>query len=107
MESNIIKMQGNDGKEYALTLSFAKLYKLEKARPEEAQRYFENCGHFDIQNKSEIENELEIIRVIYTAYLCAHLDEDNVMSYEEFLEIVPTNRNTIGTIYATLLFPKN
>ena len=44
MESNIIKMQGNDGKEYALTLSFAKLYKLEKARPEEAQRYFENCG---------------------------------------------------------------
>ena len=73
MESNIIKMQGNDGKEYALTLSYAKLYKLEKARPEEAQRYF------DIQNKSEIENELEIIKVIYTAYLCAHLDEDNVM----------------------------
>ena len=101
MESNIIKMQGNDGKEYALTLSFAKLYKLEKARPEEAQRYF------DIQNKSEIENELELIKVIYTAYLSAHLDEDNVMSYEEFLEIVPTNRNTIGTIYATLLFPKN
>ena len=88
-----------DGREIKLTLNYGRLYKLQSENPDLVNEYFE------IQAKTEPLNELEILKVIYVAYLCANNNAD--MTYEEFLNKVPENRVTILNLYNELLFPKN
>ena len=87
-----------DGTKAKLTLTYGKLYKLQNKNPEIVEEYLE------IQKKDSL-NEFEILKTIYVAYLCA--DNDNNISFEEFLNKVPSNRRTMMEIYVDLLYPKN
>lgn len=89
----------NDGKEIKLTLNYGKLYRLQSENPDLVNEYFE------IQAKTEPLNELEILKTIYIAYLCA--DNTEHIGYEEFLSRIPENRVTILNLYNDLLYPKN
>ena len=90
-------MKLTNGNEVGKSLTYRQLYELEKSNPELAEDYFK------IQRKDDL-NELDFIRVIYIAY-CS--EEKNPMSYEEFLDVVPSNRAVIQQAYIDLLYPKN
>lgn len=86
-----------NGKEVGTSLTYKELYQLEQKTPELANDYFK------IQRKDEL-TELDFIRVIYIAYF---VKEKNPMDYEDFLDLVPSNRATIQQAYLDLMYPKN
>lgn len=89
-----------DGTTVPLTLQFYALYKLQAADMPAFERY----------NKTQTqgaENVFDIIGVIYAAYCCgAILSEKEYMSFEEFLQVLPPNHNTLTGLYIELLNPK-
>ena len=89
-----------NGKEINLTLNYGSLNRLSAKEPKLVEEYF------DIQSKTELLNDLEIAKTLYVAYRCAE-NEEPIMDYQNFLDNIPENRDTISTLYATLLFPKN
>lgn len=92
------ELELTDGTKIKLTLTYGKLYKLKEKNPEALEEYFA------LQEK-ESQNELEMLKIIYIAYLCA--DNKVQISFEEFLDRFPSNRKTMMTIYVDLLYPKN
>lgn len=86
-----------DGTEAQARLTFKDLYDLEKNNSKLAEEYFE------IQDKEKL-NELDMIRIIRIAYICAGNQE---VTFEEFLEKISQNRNQVLTVYYELLYPKN
>ena len=70
-----------DGTKVSLTLTFYALYQLKNKKKNIYFRYNEimkkmSKGSYD---------ELEMVAILYTAYLCANLEEENVLSEEEFI----------------------
>ncbi len=91
------KLLLKDGTKIPVSLTYRNLYDLEKNKPELAKEYFEAT------HKKEL-NELDMVKVIYVGYICA--GNPNI-SFEDFLEKLPTNRNTVISVYYELLYPKN
>ncbi len=53
------------------------------------------------------EDIFESIRVLYAAYLCAHMDADEVMSEDEFMMACGSDYAGIGLTVQKLINPKN
>ena len=82
--------------EVDLTLDFYHLAQLETKHPKDYKRYNEAC-------KAGVQNDLDAVKVIYTAYLCANMDQmPDVMSYEEFLQKMKNGRDRVWKAYTAL-----
>ena len=92
---NVLKLK--DGTEVPIRLTFKDLYNLEKSNSELSEMYFETM-------KKEELNEIDMVKVIYVAYMCAG---NNVISFEEFLDKISNNRNEVLVKYYELIYPKN
>lgn len=97
--NTVKKMKLQNAKEINLTLTYGKLYRLQNTNQEAVDIYNE------LQAQERGLNEFEILRILYTAFLCA--DNDIEMSYEEFLDNVVSNRMEILKMYNELMYPKN
>lgn len=98
MDSSIYVLELQNGEKVNLTLNFASLYKL---RAKDKKLY-------DIYNKAAANkepDEIDNARIIYTAYVCAS-SNDEIMSFENFLEVIPYDREIIGDAIASLLVPQ-
>lgn len=89
----------NNGEVVPLTLSYAALYKLRNSNKPLYDSYNK------LMNKKDTD-ELDMINIIYIAYVCASKDKVNAMSFEKFLELVPGDRSVIGNAIEMLLVPK-
>lgn len=89
-----------NGEEINLTLTYGSLNRLMAKEPTLVDDYFA------IQAKIEPLNDLEIAKILYVAYRCAS-NTERTLTYEEFLDLMPSNRDTIYGLYANLMYPKN
>lgn len=86
-----------NGTEVQIRLTFKDLYELEKNNAKLAEEYFA------VQQK-DVLNELDMIKVIHIAYLCAG---NKQLSFEQFLEEISQNRSNVMKAYYELIYPKN
>lgn len=85
----------SNGEKTEMTLTFYKIYQLKS----------KNRKLYDRYNKIMIkgpEEELEAITVLYTAYVCAHLDQTDIMNEEEFMIACGSNREAVNNAVITL-----
>lgn len=89
-----------DGTTVKLTLTFYCLYLLRSKKKDIYERYNKIMTNGP---KEELDN----VTILYTAYLCANVANiDECMSEMDFLMLMPTNRDYIGTVMAELITPK-
>lgn len=88
-----------DGSKVELTLTFYALYQLKAKNKALYERYNE------VVTKGA-KDEFDNITVLYAAYCCANLNNDNLMSEETFMQMLVPNREAIAALLADLLKPK-
>lgn len=97
--NTIIDFEFFDGTTAKLTLTFYALYQLKAKNKTLYERYNK------IMSKQASE-ELEMITVLYTAYACANLSEENLMTEEEFMMKCGSDRIAIRDAIQELTQPK-
>ena len=93
-----VEFEFYDGTKTELTLTFYKLYQLKAKDKAMYDRYMK------IMSKKETE-ELEMIELLYIAYVCAHLGEE-LMTEEEFMILCGSDRKAVLNAVTELTQPK-
>lgn len=88
-----------DGTKTELTLTFYKVYQLKNKNKALYTRY---CK---LESKQDVD-VIEMITILYTGYVCAHLDEENLMSEEDFMILCGSDREAVGKAISALYMPK-
>lgn len=93
-----INYEFQDGTVCKMTLTFYKLYQLRAKNPGLYKRYA------TATNKGKVLEELDMITIMYTAYICAN--PDATMNEEEFMIKCGSDRRAIVDAYKKLTQPK-
>lgn len=91
-----------DGRKVPLTLTFHSLYQLRSKNSYLYKRYNEvmtkmSKGNYD---------ELDMCVILYTAYMCANSDDENLLNEEEFIMLLGSDRTALGKAVQELTSPK-
>ena len=98
--NTIYDFELDDGRVVKMTLRFYALYLLKSKNKQAYERY----NKIMIKGPQE---ELENVTILYTAYLCANLENiDECMTEMEFLQNMPDDREYINEILSGLINPK-
>lgn len=97
--NTIIDFEFCDGTTAKMTLTFYALYQLKAKNKALYERY----NKIMTKNTSE---ELELITVLYTAYVCANLSEENLLTEEEFMMLCGSDRIAVRDAVQELTQPK-
>lgn len=98
--NTVLDFELADGTVVKTTLTYYSLYQLKTKRKGTYDRY----NSIMVQGPKE---ELDNVTILYTAYLCANLNEiDNCLSELEFLQLMPKDRKYIATILGELTGPQ-
>lgn len=95
--NTIVDVEMINGEILKMTLNFKNLYLL---RNKDKKTYSE---YMRISNAGP-QDEMEVAMMLYTAYKCANLDQE-CKTFEDFIEILPVNREEVTEI-ALKLQPK-
>lgn len=102
MKNTFIDFELENGTKIQLTLNFSRLLQLKNKRKNTYDKYTNAlAGKGDAFENSLI--------TLYTAYLCANiesLDNNEVMSYETFIDSIPQNYILMNTTVDKLINPK-
>ena len=90
-----------DGEKTELTLAFYKLYQLKSSQ---YKAYYE--AYNQITTKKRMAEELDLVKILYVAYLCAHLKDAEIMPEETFMEKCGCDREALVEAYEALTQPK-
>lgn len=93
-----------DGSKIKLTLNFARLLKVKNHNKKLYEDYMTA-----LKGGKDFDPIFDSLKVLYVAYLCADSDKlgtDEIMSEEEFIEMVPSDMELINTVAAGLIQPK-
>lgn len=93
-----------DGTTVKLTLAFYALYQLKGKNKSLYERY--NKAMVSVSDKKSAYDELEAITILYTAYVCANLTAEEIMSEEEFMILCGADRVAVNTALEYLIAPK-
>lgn len=98
-----VDMELDTGETVKLTLTFGALLQLKTKHAEDYSEYNR------IMTKG-VTDELDMVRIIYTAYLCGLMmrdgDTDGADTFEEFATVISPDREYLGEIVAKLIRPK-
>lgn len=97
--NTIYEFEFADGSKTDLTLAFYKLYQLKAKNPAMYTRYNKLAQKKDIDS-------LEMITILYTAYVCAHLNDEELMTEEEFMILCGSDLKAVGKAIGVLYDPK-
>lgn len=98
--STVYDFELADGTTVKMTLRYYSLYLLKSKDKQAYEKYNK------IMSKGPQE-EIENVTVLYTAYLCANLENiEECMSEMEFLMNMPDNREYVNKILSSLIYPK-
>ena len=98
--NTIIDFEFFDGTTAKMTLTFYALYQLKAKNKALYERYNK------IMSKQNASEELEMITVLYTAYVCANLSEENLMTEEDFMMKCGSDRIAVRDAVQELVSPK-
>lgn len=98
VSNTLVEFEFCDGNKTTMTLAFYLLYKLRTKNKPLYDRYMK------IMSKQQTD-EVETIVVLYTAYVCAHMDEE-IMSEEEFMISCGSDREKVMNAAYALTKPK-
>lgn len=96
--NTVVDFEMQDGEVVKMTLTYARLYAL-RGKDEKTYKAYNR-----IMTKG-IQEEIENVHILYTAYLCANLDKV-CMGRDEFLERMPVDREYVNETLTKLLYPK-
>ena len=86
-----------NGETVKLTLNFARLLKIKNEQPKIYDRFMKV-----LQNK-DFDIVFDSLTVLYTGYLCANMNEESVLSEDEFMELVPFDLEVINVVAGKLI----
>lgn len=99
--NTVIDFEFCDGSTEKITLQFYALYQLKAKDKKLYERY---CA---INAKPRITDELEMITILYTAYVCANLSNyESLMTEEEFMIKCGCDRKALNNAYRDMVYPK-
>ena len=100
MLNTISEFELADGRVVQMTLTYFSLLQLKSKKKGVYDRY----NAVMVQGPKE---ELDNVLILYTAYLCANIkNDDECLSEMEFLELMPISREYVGAVLGNLLNPK-
>lgn len=85
-----------NGEKIELSLTFLDAYRLR-------ERYPDLYKEYNLIVMNGVNDEIDYMRIIYTAYVCRNLDK--FMDFEEFLGVFPPNRMLVVQLAGSLLYP--
>lgn len=88
-----------DGTTCEMTLAFIRLKRLASKN----KRAYEACQKVMTNGPQD---EFDMLSVLYAAYLCANLTEENLMTEDEFIEKCGTDRFAISDAFNEMTNPK-
>lgn len=91
-----------DGTTTKLTLTYYMLYQLKNKNKSLYTRYNEAMNRLSKQNM----DELDTITILYTAYACANMENGELMSEIEFMQLCGSDRKAVGRAVKELTQPK-
>ena len=94
-----------DGSTVKMTMNFFYLLQLKNKDKSLYERY--NKVFAKQSSKNAEYDELDNMLILYTAYCCANLSDENLMSEEDFLMMCGSDRKAMGEALKALLAPKN
>ena len=100
MMNTTVEFQLADGSVTELTLTFYSLYQMKPKHKGLYERYNKIMSN-------GVSEELEMVTVLYTAYVCAHLNDENLMTEQEFMIGCGSDRKALGEAMKKLTAPKN
>lgn len=100
VKNTCIDFKFEDGDSVKMTLAFYALYQLKAKNKQIYDKYNE------VMTKGAKE-ELDLVIVLYAAYLCANLNEvEGLLTFEEFLQKCGSDRYSIKEASEKLIKPK-
>lgn len=97
-----ITFEFDDGTNTTMTLCFYKLHLLRK--DERFKGLWERYNK--AQQKADKADELDLVTIAYTAYVCAHINDIELMSEEEFMIKLGSDRDALGDAIIKMIAPK-
>lgn len=104
MKNTIVEMELSDGSKVKLTLAYRFLIQL-SAKNRKAYDAYNAVWNKKEEKREEIDN----VRILYTGYLCASLQEgtfDAAMTWDEFVDSVSSDREETNRALMGLVAPK-
>ena len=105
MLNTIYQYNMADGSTVGMTLNFYFLYQLRSKNKSLYERY--NRILVEQTKKDYVYDEIDNMEILYTAYCCANLEDENLLTEEDFLMLCGSDRNEVGKAIQALLAPKN
>lgn len=98
MVNTVHELKLVDGRTVKVESTFGKLYIL-RARDKKTYEMYNKAVNAD---KADLFN---VVDTLYGAYRCANLDEENPLTYEEFMNLLPPDMEYCYTVYKALVAP--
>ena len=97
MKNTYLELELENGETVKLTLNFARLLKIKNDQPKLYDKFMKvlQNNNFDIVFDS--------LTVLYTGYLCANINNESVLSEDEFYEQVPFDLEVINILAGQLV----
>lgn len=92
----------SDDTEVTMTLAFYMLYQLRNKNKPLYERYNKIMS----SNSRNNFDELDTITILYTAYVCANMANDELLSEDDFMMLCGSDRKAVGDALGHLLNPK-
>lgn len=89
-----------NGETVKLTLNFARLLQIKNSQPKIYDRFMKV-----LQNR-EFDIVFDSLAVLYTGYLCANINNESILSEDEFMELVPFDLEIINIVAGQLIQSK-
>lgn len=98
--NTVIDFEFYDGSTAKMTLAFYKLYQLRAKNENQYKKY--NAA----MNKGKNIDDLDTMTILYTAYVCANMEQPKLMTEEEFMIMCGSDRMETGRAVKALIQPK-
>ena len=102
--NTVYDFEAEDGQVLHLTLNYLSLYQLRAKHKE----YYEEYNR--IMTTNGVKDEFDNLKLLYTGYLCGLVQEkgstDGAMDFEEFISILPPDRDIVMNAVGMLIAPK-
>ena len=97
MKNTYQELELENGEIVKLTLNFARLLKVKNDQPKIYDRFMKV-----LQNK-DFDIVFDSLTVLYTGYLCANMNNESMLSEDEFMELVPFDLEVINVVAGKLI----
>lgn len=101
LKNTFVPLELEGGVTVKLTLAFYLLKKLESKNPDLADRYYKATS-----KKQHEMREFDIVTMLYTAYVCANMDDPELMDEDTFMILLGSDRVSLKNIVQGLVGSK-